>query len=157
VEGGFGVVAGSQCLGDEMWNDLRVGVAGKGDTRLLQFGLQLGVVLDDAVVDHRDPTVLVGVWMGIAVVRWAVGTPACVADSVTAGGFVGLDDLGECIEFTGFTEDTHRGAESDTCRIVAAVFEASQPRHQYVDGVFTAADAADDPTHQRTTSLPASI
>ena len=51
----------------------------------LQLGAELGEVLDDAVVDHRDPAVGATVRVGVAVGGAAVGGPAGVAD---AGGAV---------------------------------------------------------------------
>jgi hypothetical protein len=49
--------------------------------RVAELGLQRLVVLDDAVVDHRDAARRVEVGVGVAVVRRAVGRPAGVPDA----------------------------------------------------------------------------
>ena len=70
--------------GDEVDGDLGVGVAGELDAGGLEFGAQLGVVLDDPVVDDRDLARGVAVRVGVAVGRPAVGGPAGVAEAGAA-------------------------------------------------------------------------
>ena len=72
-----------QGLRDEVGHDLRVGLGLERDPVGLQLGLQLAVVLDDAVVDDREP--VGGVRMGVGLVRLAVRRPARVADADRAG------------------------------------------------------------------------
>jgi len=95
--------------------------------------------------------------VGVAVGRGAVGAPACMADAVGTGRLGRVNDLREGVEFAGLAEHVHRGAQRDPRRVVAAVLQTAEPVHQDVDGALAATDAADDPTHQRTTSLPASM
>ena len=49
------------------------------------------VVLDDAVMHHRDPAGLVKVRMGVDVAGQAVRGPARVADAQGAGDWLGLE------------------------------------------------------------------
>jgi hypothetical protein len=66
-------------------DDLGVGVAGQFDAAGLQLGAEPGEVLDDAVVDDRDPAVGGGVRVRVAVVGRAVGGPAGVPDAGGGG------------------------------------------------------------------------
>ena len=70
--------------GDEVDGDLGVGVAGELDAGGLEFSAQLGVVLDDPVVDDRDFARGVAVRVGVAVGRPAVGGPAGVPEAGAA-------------------------------------------------------------------------
>jgi len=90
-----------------MRDDLGIRVAGEGDAGLLEFGFQFRIVLDNPVVDHGDLPGLVGVWVGVAVVRWAVSAPASVANAVGSGWFGGRHDLRERVELSRFAEDSH--------------------------------------------------
>ena len=69
---------------DEVGNDLGVGVGGKLVAGGLQLRLELGEVLDDAVVDDEDLAVAVGVRVGVDVGRLAVGGPARMPDAEPA-------------------------------------------------------------------------
>ena len=57
---------------------------------LLQPGAERLEVLDDAVVDHRDPTVAVLMRVGVAIGGGAVRGPARVAHRDVAGELAGL-------------------------------------------------------------------
>ena len=72
-----------QQVGHQMGDDLGVGLALEPALLGQQFGLQLLVVLDDAVMHHGHPVgrVRVGVVLG----RAAVGRPAGMADADRAG------------------------------------------------------------------------
>ena len=58
------------------------------------FGLQLlpqaAVVLDDAVLHHRQLAASIEVGVGVALFRLAVGGPAGMADAAVARGALGL-------------------------------------------------------------------
>jgi len=56
-------------LGDEVGQDLRVGIGCEHRTRLGEFLPQLEEILDDPVVYDRKLGGRIGVWMGIAVGR----------------------------------------------------------------------------------------
>ena len=68
-----------QVLVDQMGHHLGVGLAGEHPALADQLGLQLGEILDDAVVHHRHPAGDVRV--GVLLVGRAVGSPAGVADA----------------------------------------------------------------------------
>ena len=70
-------------LGDEMGDDLGVGLAAEFRAVLAKPFAQFAEVLDDAVMRDRDP--VGGMRMGVALVRFAVGGPAGMADADIAG------------------------------------------------------------------------
>ena len=85
--GGTGVSpVGRQLTGDELGDDLGIGVAVEADALAFELALERGVVFDDAVVDDGDLLAVAEVRMGVAVVGGAVRGPACVADAGAAGG-----------------------------------------------------------------------
>ena len=69
--------------GDEVGDDLGVGLALELEALLFELFAQLAEVLDDAVVDDRHP--VAGVRMRVGLVRLAVGCPAGMADAGGAG------------------------------------------------------------------------
>ncbi len=71
--------------GQQVRDDLGVGVAGQLDAGALQCSSQRREVLDDAVVDDRDPAGDVPVRVRVAVGGAAVGGPAGVSDAGGAG------------------------------------------------------------------------
>ncbi len=70
-------------LGDQMGDDLGVGFGREFDARGFQLAPQLGKILDDAVVHHRQP--VGSMRMGVVLGRPAVGRPTRVADADGAG------------------------------------------------------------------------
>ena len=62
----------------EMGDHLGVGLTRHRDA---EFIAQFRVILDDAVVDHRDLLITADMWMGIAIGRAPVGGPSSVADA----------------------------------------------------------------------------
>ena len=80
---------------DEVRDDFRVGLGSELVTLSLQLGLELGEVLDDAVVDDEDLAVAVGVRVCVDVGRLAVRRPARVADAELARRHVRLELLDE--------------------------------------------------------------
>ncbi|MBF0563196.1 MAG: Rne/Rng family ribonuclease, partial [Alphaproteobacteria bacterium] len=70
-----------QVIGDQMDDDLGVGLGREEVAARLQLVLQVLIVLDDAVVHHRHPAGVVQVRMGVALHRQAVRGPAGVADA----------------------------------------------------------------------------
>ena len=73
-------------LFDQMGEHFAVGLRTEDMAGVQQPALQLQVVLDDAVVDHGDALLTVGMGMGVRVGRSAVGGPAGVAQSHGAAG-----------------------------------------------------------------------
>src|SRR5258708_2704775 len=114
----------------------------------LQIRLEGDVVLDDAVVDHHDIALAVGVRMGIVLGGLTVGRPACVPDAdlaiERALGEDGLEVLQLADRAAGLDPDAvqHR----DPGRVVAAVFETTKALENDGAGL-TGADVADDATH----------
>jgi hypothetical protein len=74
-----------QVVGDKVGQHLGVGLAGEHDAGALQELAQHGVVLDDAVVHHRQAPGTVDVRVGVDLARLAVGRPAGVGDAQAAG------------------------------------------------------------------------
>src|SRR6185437_5855414 len=66
---------------DEVSDDFGVGVAGKGDAVMNQFGMEFGMVFDDAVVNDSHPSAGVHMRVRVAIIRSAVSSPAGVPDS----------------------------------------------------------------------------
>ena len=78
-DGAHRIAAGSELAGDEMSDDLGVGVAGEHRPFRRQFFLQLTEILDDAVMHDRDE--IGHMRMRVGFDRLAVGRPARVADA----------------------------------------------------------------------------
>ena len=72
-----------QVIGHQMDDDLGVGFGLEEVIVALQFGLQVLIVLDDAVMD--DGNLARGMGMGVVLGRAAMGGPAGVADADGAG------------------------------------------------------------------------
>jgi hypothetical protein len=79
LEGDQRVIGLGQFAVQQVGDHLGVGLALEGMAFRDQLGLQLGEILDDAVVDQRHPARLVRVGVGRG--RCAVGGPAGVADA----------------------------------------------------------------------------
>ena len=85
----------------------------------LELCLELGEVLDDAVVDDEDPVVAVRVRVGVDERRLAMGRPAGMADSQRAGWHVRLElfdqhvHLGFGLGHAGVTRRARRGRLQD--------------------------------------------
>jgi hypothetical protein len=145
---GLSVVGGL----DEVSDDLGVGIA--GELGIPKVRPQLGVVLDDAVVNDDDLALLVR--MGVATRRGAVRGPARVADTAASGNRVVVHSLGEGGDLALATDemclaDVGR-LDGDPGRVVAAVFEFAQAlQEEFSRASF--ARVADDPAHGRLASF----
>ncbi len=152
--GGLGDVAVVGLL-DEVGDRLGVGVGAQLVAALGQPIAELAEVLDDPVVDDRDPARAVDVRMGVKVVRPAVGRPAGVGQ---ADGRVGraVGDRGlEVDQLAGPLLDEHVAAlvhEGDPGRVIAAVLEALQPLDEDRSRL-AGTRIADDPAHPRSCLL----
>ena len=82
---------GRHDLFDEVRQHLCVGVADQGVASVGEQLLQCFVILDDAVVDDRDPLFASGVGMGVSVAGWAMGGPTGVSDADRANRNVVFD------------------------------------------------------------------
>jgi hypothetical protein len=77
-------------LFDQVRQHLGVGLGQEAMAHDLQLGAQLAIVLNDAVVHHRQAAGRIAVRMRIGLGRLAMGGPAGVPDAAPAGrGFAG--------------------------------------------------------------------
>ena len=109
--------------GDEVGDDLGVGLALKLEALLLELFAQLAEILDDAVVHDGHP--VAGMRMGIGLVRLAVGCPAGMADAGGAGERVLLEPALQVLELAlgappGQVPRFQRG---NAGRVIAAIFQ----------------------------------
>ena len=133
---------------DLVRNDFGIGIRGKTETLLFLRSAQCLVVLDNAVVDHRDP-VAADVRVGVVLTGLAVGRPAGVrnaARSVHRMQIEGPGQLGDLsggaqtLELRGPVEHRQPGG------IIAAVFQSPQTFNQ--DGSdFTLGNSTDYSAH----------
>ena len=140
-----------------MREDLRVGLAGEAVAAGLELRAELGEVLDDAVVDHRDAAVAAGVGMRVGRRGAAVRRPARVADAAGAG-VVAVRELG--LEARDLAHPAHdvqagrpapgprRALERHARRVVAAVLEPLEPGDEDVLRCIRSG-VSDDSAHER--------
>ncbi len=139
--------AAAQFALDQVRHEFGVGLGLDLATLGLEFLPDRAVVLDDPVVDHRDPSGAVRV--RVAHRRLAVRRPARVADPDGARQRLVLQqrfERGELADRTsrGETADLEDG---DARRVVAPVFEPSQSVDQHFDRASLTSHVADDSTH----------
>src|SRR5262249_16758183 len=144
---GLGQVA-VEVAGEEVGDDLGVGVAAEGDALGLELALEGGVVLDDAVVHQGDGAVAGGVGGGVAGGGGGGGGPAGVAGAGAAGGGVLAEVGGQVGDAAGLLADVQlrAGVGGHAGAVVAAVLQPPQPLHQ--DRLrLTVPDVTHDATH----------
>ena len=160
---GFHQLAGV-VLGDQMGDDLGVGLRREVRASGRQPIAQLGVVLDDPVEDDVDPVGGVEVGVRVLLGHPAVRCPASVADAdrrlgirerdgraVVGGGGTGGNGVAEEREVPHRAHglDAPVDEQGDAGRVVAAVLEPLEPAEEQLPAG-TATDVSDDPAH----SLP---
>ena len=132
---------------EQVSDDFGIGVRGEHITQGLELFAQGFVVLDDAVVHHRQ--VAGEMRVGVTFARGAVRCPAGVGDTQAADqrrGFQGLLQFADLARTTHalqrivVSEDCHTGA------VIAAVFEALEAFEQN-GGDITFRDCANNSTH----------
>ncbi len=115
-----------------------------------QLGLELGVVLDDPVVDEGELAVIPEVRMRVPVVRRPVRRPAGVTDArAPIGNGGGLEIIEQHLQLAGALSGRHRAIRTDDRNaggVVAAVLEALESAEQHLEALL-AADVAHDSTH----------
>ena len=133
---------------DEVGQDLRVRLGTENVPRREQVVLQLGVVLDDPVMDHRETPGAVEVRVRVGVGGLAVRGPARVGDADVAGGGVSLDEVGQRLDAALALARLDLAAVDggQPGRVIAAVFEPAQAVEQDRGGGGFA-DVADDAAH----------
>jgi len=135
---------------DEVGNDLGVGFGAELVALMLELLLELGEVLDDAVVDHHDLAIAIPVRVGIQGGGLAVGGPARVPDphpsgQLGLGGHLPLQ-VGNLAGGLDHARGRPLGEDGDPSGVVAAVFQALQGLKDYRRGL-PLADVADDAAH----------
>ncbi len=135
-----------------MRDRLAVGLADELDARALELGTQRCEILDDAVVHNGDAAGGVGVRVGVAVIRRAVGGPAGMphagAARERAGRQFAGNELVEVLDAAGLLGDLQLTVadDRDAGGVVAAVFQASQALDDHIQGG-AGSDVSDDAAH----------
>jgi hypothetical protein len=140
-------------VGNEMGDDLGIGIALEEDAIEFQLPAQDSVVLDDAVVDESHPGSMAGsaqVRVGVAVGGRAMRGPAGMADTNAAGSMSILEVAGQVLDSSGLLAKmqgvTREGGQSRT--VVAPVFDT--PESLDKDGFRGSMPGiANDPAHGR--------
>jgi hypothetical protein len=134
---------------------LGVGVGREARSLCLEFRAQLAEVLDDPVVDHRDARRLVGVGVGVALDRRAVGRPARVAEREVGpqtGGVNFFDEVDK-LALGAHHGQGAAGVDRESGRVVAAILETAQ-RLEHDRHRLARADITDDAAHEKSSSVP---
>ena len=124
---------------DELDEHLGVGVALELHAFLLQLLLQVGVVLDDAVVDDGQIARLRIMGVRIAARRLAVGSPAGVGNADGAADVLVGAILAEVVNLALRLIDIQLALAVDkrhACRVVATILEPAQSFYQDGEGIF---------------------
>ena len=155
---GLGEVAlglAGEAAADQLGCDLGVRLGLEGVTLGPQLLLELGEVLDDAVVDHGELGLVGQVRVRVLVGGAAMGGPAGVTDAQRGGSHRGLLDLvDEVHQLPGLLPsfDPTSGDRCHTGRVIAAVLQAPQPFQQHVQSLMLSrllrqTDVANNSTH----------
>src|SRR5262249_31149798 len=133
---------------DEVRDDLGVGPRAEAVAVLGELAPELGVVLDDPVVDDRDPFRAVDVGVGVDLGRASVGRPPRVRDPDVAGERALGDRRLEGRDLADRLAQLDPAAveRGDSRGVVAAVFEAPERRDEDGQGHATTG-VTDDPAH----------
>lgn len=135
--------------GDQVDDDLGVGLRDEDGALGLELHAQLGSVVDDAVVDDGDLVLGVEVRVRVDVARRAVGGPAGVGDAGGAGealGDAGLQLADATLGLDHLEGGGLRAVHDDARGVVPAVLKALQTLQQQRCHV-TLADVTDDSAH----------
>ena len=138
----------ARVLLDQVGHDLRVRLGAEPVAVALEQLPEVGVILDDAVVDDGDRARAVAMRMGVLVGGFAVGRPAGVGHTQLAlRGLARQDALerGDLPDAPAHLE-TAIVDQRDTGGVVAAVLEPLEPVHQEWHGLLLA-DISDDSAH----------
>ena len=116
-------------------DDLGVGVGDEGVAIRLKATAQFGVVVDDAIVDDGEPSLLVEVWVRVADSGCAMGGPAGMGDAGRAvkplllgAGRLQIGDLPQRLD----RPQLMVRAQGQPCRIVAAILQTAKAVQQDV-------------------------
>ena len=142
--------------GDEVGDDLGVGVAAEDDAVVQQAPPQRGAVLDDAVVNDGDAAVAADVRVGVGVGGRPVRRPARVADPHAAGGGPlpqAGDQVGDAAGPLAHVHLARPGQRRQARAVVAAVLQPAQAFRQHRLRL-TTADVTNDAAHPQTPWAP---
>ena len=135
-----------ELVGDEMGDDLAVGLALEAAALGLHLLAQRLEILDDAVVHDGDA--VDDMRMGVADGRGAVRRPAGVGDAdrprQRRGGELAREIVELALGAAAIEPAVHERADAGA--VIAAIFEPPQPVHEPRRG-FLAPDDSDDPAH----------
>jgi hypothetical protein len=135
---------------DGVRDDLGVGLGDEPVPLRLQLVPQLEVVLDDAVVNHDQPSRAVAVRVGVFLGGPTVRRPARVSEAEAPIQRVGRDDLLQVAQLARRPANRQLALIVDQCdpgRVVAAVLQPAQPLDQHLDGIL-GSDVANDSAHE---------
>ncbi len=134
--------------GDELGDDLGIGSAMEDHAVGFELALQDSVILDDAVVDHRDGPVTADVRMSVAVGGRPVRGPAGMADAGASADRAVAQELHQVGDAAGAFADLQTAAvqHRQPGAIVAAILQPAQAVQER--GLcFAIADVTDNATH----------
>src|SRR5712691_9207962 len=131
-----------------MGHHLSVGLRAEVVALRLEAHLELGVVLEDTVVDDHQPPAAVRVRVRVDVRGAPMGCPAGVAEACGPAQRVPLDELPQAIDLANAAADLEArpGLHGEPGGVITAVLETPQPVQQDGNRV-AAADVPDDATH----------
>src|SRR6185436_10860607 len=131
-----------------MGDNFGIGFRREAVTVRLELGLQLEVVLQDAVVDDGKAPAAVAMGVSI-VVRWApVGCPARVPEAYDPAQRFQSDEAVESVDATDASPhfETCGGLYREPCGVIAAVLEPAKALEKDPHRI-PAADVSEDSTH----------
>ncbi len=126
---------------NELGHHLGVGLRGEGDPLGHEKGLQFGIILDNAVVDHGNPSAAAHLGVGVDVAGGPVGGPAGVAHAHGAvQGGPAVELVGQHLEPSLGLVDGQGARLSVEHRhpggVVPPIFQPGQPFQQNGGGLF---------------------
>lgn len=149
-ERGFEILRPRGLQAEQRCHHFGVGLTDQRNARGLNFRTQLGKVLDDAVMDHRELAVVTEVRVGVLVGRAAVRGPPRVTDSRVRGSNRAIrEQLFKARELARALADRDTSGVVDyrnPGRVVPPVLQPSQSINEHADRIIRA-NISDDSAH----------
>src|SRR5260370_33471528 len=125
---------------DQVGQHLGIRLGTESMTLLRQFRAQLGVVLNDTVVDDGQHAATISMGMGVHIVGATMRGPARVSDAEGTRGRMGTifergHKVGDFACPAVYFEGSSGGQDGDASRVLAAIFEFAQAIKQYGSNV----------------------